>query len=341
MPQNKFSYRWLLKDGYPQSNDGSVLKNNYNVFGTFINAGGSTMGYKLAGYNHLGGVEIDDKTASDYKRLHNPKYLFIEDIRDFLNREDIPRELYDLDILDGSPPCTTFSINGLKKESQGINKKFAEGNKFQVLDTLVFEYAKLIIKLKPKVFLFENVAGFVSDIGKAYFNRFILMLRDYYTMQAFLINGASMGLPQSRKRCFIIGYKKEYNLPKIDLTFNEKIVPFSEICDHTDTKKNISDRAFLNWSTGEGASIWRFESKIRVFSNKPLPTFQTRQNFNAIYPRRLNKKEILLGSSYPLDFDCKRYVFYCGMGVPPLMIANISLQIKEQWLDKIYNEPKC
>lgn len=70
--QNKFNYKWYLKDGYPQSIDNSVQKNNYKVFGIFINGGGSSMGYKLAGFNHLGGVEIDTESAECYKINHNP-----------------------------------------------------------------------------------------------------------------------------------------------------------------------------------------------------------------------------------------------------------------------------
>ncbi len=70
MNKHKFKYRWNLSDGYPKSN-------GLNVFGTFICGGGSTMGYKLAGFNHLGGVEIDPKIAAVYKANHNPKYLYI------------------------------------------------------------------------------------------------------------------------------------------------------------------------------------------------------------------------------------------------------------------------
>ena len=73
MSKYKFNYKWYLKDGYPESN-------RLKVFGTFICGGGSTMGYKLAGFEHLGGVEIDPPIADIYKTNHNPKYLFIEDI---------------------------------------------------------------------------------------------------------------------------------------------------------------------------------------------------------------------------------------------------------------------
>ena len=90
---NNFPYKWFLKNGYPKVN-------GLNVFGTFICGGGSTMGYKLAGFNHLGGVEIDERVADVYKTNHNPKHLFVEDLRRFNEREDLPDELFNLDILD-------------------------------------------------------------------------------------------------------------------------------------------------------------------------------------------------------------------------------------------------
>ena len=139
-----------------------LLKNNYNVFGTFICGGGSTMGYKLAGFNHLGGVEIDPPIADVYKTNHNPKYLYLQDIRDFNKRNDLPIELYSLDILDGSPPCSTFSMAGSREKGWGKEKVFREGQTMQTLDDLVFVYCDTIIKLQPKVFLLENVKGIIQ-----------------------------------------------------------------------------------------------------------------------------------------------------------------------------------
>lgn len=81
--RNKFRYDWCMSDGYPQSIDGSVTPSNFVAFGTFISGGGSTMGCKLAGFNHLGGVEIDPKTCECYRENHNPELLYNMDIRDF------------------------------------------------------------------------------------------------------------------------------------------------------------------------------------------------------------------------------------------------------------------
>ena len=110
---HRLPYLWRLADGYPAK---GIEPHGCKVFGTFICGGGSSMGYKLAGYHHLGGVELDPSIAAIYKQNHHPEHLYIEDIRDFNKRTDLPAELYQLDILDGSPPCspTTRSTRARK-----------------------------------------------------------------------------------------------------------------------------------------------------------------------------------------------------------------------------------
>ena len=88
---------WMQKD-YPE-------KNGLKVFSCFACGGGSTMGYKLVGCDVIGCNEIDPRMNKVYVENHHPKYNYLEDIRDFNKREDLPAELYDLDVLDGSPPC--------------------------------------------------------------------------------------------------------------------------------------------------------------------------------------------------------------------------------------------
>lgn len=105
---------WKLKELKSKDKQQTIT-----VFGTFVCGGGSTMGYKLAGFNHLGGVEIDKNMAEIYTKNHAPKYFYLEDIRDFNQREDLPKELFNLDILDGSPPCTSFSLAGKREKGWG------------------------------------------------------------------------------------------------------------------------------------------------------------------------------------------------------------------------------
>ena len=116
-----FPYEWYLKDGYPAK---GIEKNNLKVFSCFACGGGSSMGYKLAGYDVLGCNEIDKRLIEIYKLNHNPKYAFCEPIQDFKNRNDLPDELYNLDILDGSPPCSSFSMAGNREKDWGKDKHF-------------------------------------------------------------------------------------------------------------------------------------------------------------------------------------------------------------------------
>jgi len=93
-----FPYKWQLSDGYPSR---GIDYHGKKVFSTFACGGGSTMGYKLAGYDVLGCNEIDPQMMKVYQNNHHPKYSYLDDIREFRKRNDLPQELYELDILDG------------------------------------------------------------------------------------------------------------------------------------------------------------------------------------------------------------------------------------------------
>lgn len=93
------------------------------------------MGYLLAGYDVIGNIECDPKVNAVYQANLHPEYSYTEDIRDFTVDAGLPGELYDLDILDGSPPCTPFTI--LRKDRDktwGKEVYHIEGGKKQRLD---------------------------------------------------------------------------------------------------------------------------------------------------------------------------------------------------------------
>jgi len=125
----KFTYKWNLKDLE------KVEKNNLKVFSCFACGGGSTMGYKMSGFDVIGCNEIDERMIRVYKKNHNPKLAYNQPIQDFKNREDLPKELYNLDILDGSPPCSSFSMAGNREKDWNKKKKFREGQAEQILMT--------------------------------------------------------------------------------------------------------------------------------------------------------------------------------------------------------------
>lgn len=205
-----FSWDWKLAD-IKQDKD-------VKVFSTFSCGGGSTMGYKRAGFEVIGNVEIDPAMNDIYITNHKPKYNYCEDLRDFNQRTDLPEELYELDILDGSPPCTSFSTVGVRERDWGKSKKFREGQKVQTLDDLFFVFLDTVEKLKPKIVVAENVPGIVAGNAKGYVNAIVKRFRELgYDLQIFQLNSAYMDCPQARNRVFFIANRMNY--PKIKLAF--------------------------------------------------------------------------------------------------------------------------
>jgi DNA (cytosine-5)-methyltransferase 1 len=338
-----FPYEWNLKDGYPSKN---IKPNNLNVFGTFINGGGSSMGYKLAGYNHLGGVEIDPQVADIYKTNHNPKHLYVDDIREFNKRTDLPKELYELDILDGSPPCSTFSMAGSREAAWGKEKVFREGQAKQTLDDLVFVYIETINKLRPKVAILENVKGMIAGNAKAYVKEANKRLDEYgYNVQIFLLNSATMGVPQKRERVFFICSKKELKYPKLKLNFNESVIPFREIENGT-IGKPITGQMLKYWELcPEGNALSKVHPKgnyfgsIKIGMNKVCNTVIASNSSPILHnkkPNYISDDNLCQIGSYPKDYMFKKVdaKYLIGMSVPPVMVAQISHQIFLQWFSK-------
>jgi len=341
---HKFPYKWNLADGYPAK---GIEAHGLKVFGTFICGGGSTMGYKLAGFDHIGGVEIDPKVAEVYKTNHNPKHLFVEDIREFNQRKELPEELYNLDILDGSPPCSSFSMAGNREKDWGKEKVFREGQAKQRLDDLFFDYIALAKRLQPKVVIAENVKGMLQGNAKAYVKRIKSEFEAAgYVVQLFLLNAASMGVPQKRERVFFVCQRKDLNLPKLFLKFDEEIIPYKIFEDLTDQKEvqNRNTRTYLGWiksksgqtfasGIGDGGSMFGYAKINRDDVAKTVVSSNGTYEWHDRIFRKINNKEYKQIGTFPLDYNFKKIEpkYLIGMSVPPVMTAQIAHQIYLQW----------
>lgn len=337
-----FPYKWYLKDDY-----NFVESHHRKVFSCFSCGGGSTMGYKMAGYDVVGCNDIDKRTIELYKVNHKPKYIFDNDIRDLIELDNLPNELYNLDILDGSPPCSTFSVAGEREQTWGKEKVFREGQSKQTLDDLFFYFIKLVNKLKPKIVIAENVKGLITGNAKGYVKQIIEEFNKInYAVQVFLLNGASMGLPQKRERIFFIGQHIN-NTKKLFLSFRQKPILFKKIIDVNDTGNTLSKREYelwLNRKYGEhsladtnkriNGKYSSFNCKY-IYQNKVVPTIVS-SGYNILYdyPRFMNKQELCLASSFPLDYNFlnEKPKYIVGMSVPPVMMANISYEVYKQLL---------
>ena len=203
-PIKSTDWKWTMAEDYPKE------KNGLKVFSCFACGGGSTMGYKLAGCDVIGCCEIDPKMNEVYIKNHHPKHNFLMDIREFNKLDNLPEELYNLDILDGSPPCTTFSMAGDREDSWGKKKKFREGQAEQTLDDLSFVFIETVAKLKPKCVIMENVEGLIKGEAWSYVQRIYKGFGEIgYEVGHWLLKGEHMGVPQKRHRVFFIALRND------------------------------------------------------------------------------------------------------------------------------------
>lgn len=339
-----FTYKWNLKDLK------NVEKNGLKVFSCFACGGGSTMGYKMSGYEVVGCNEIDPEMMAIYKKNHNPKYSFLESIETFKLRNDLPEELYNLDILDGSPPCSSFSMAGSREKKWGVKKKFREGQADQVLDDLFFHYIDLAKKLQPKVVVAENVKGMLAGNAKGYVKMINGLFNvSGYNVQLFLLNGATMGLPQKRERVFFVCSRKDLELPKLKMNFNETPITLIEaigkekpdLKDWQDLRPSLSKywhKIPLGQSVSKVNESGSSFCRIKAHPNKVHPTITADlPSMHWKEPRHLGLKEVSLLCSFPIDYhfkNSKQGTYQMGMSVPPLMMHKISQEIYRQWFLK-------
>jgi DNA (cytosine-5)-methyltransferase 1 len=277
----------------------------------------------------------------------------------------LPAELYDLDILDGSPPCSSFSMAGNRGEDWGKEKKFREGQAEQVLDTLFFDFIDLAKKLQPKVVIAENVKGLLLGDARAYVSR---IYEEFYAagyiVQHWLFDASTMGVPQKRERVFFIALRKDLSeqfmeaidmftmAPKLHLQFNEPKILFNEFyelnnneypvsefylslwkekLDGDDSFANINERVRNKKNTGFGTNF--------LYKSKVCGTLTTKKDCYVLFdePRYLSDYETKCVGSYPQDYNfCgSKPQYLIGMSVPPVMTAQIAKQVFDQWLSKI------
>lgn len=337
---NKFCYKWFLKDGYPALN---IEKHNSTVFSTFACGGGSSMGYKLAGFNVIAANDIDQEMQKVYIKNHNPKYFLLDDIRSLLLK-DLPKELYNLDILDGSPPCSTFSMSGSREKAWGKEKKFREGQAMQTLDDLFFDFIALAQKLKPKIVISENVKGLIQGNAKGYVAEIVRKFNlAGYDTQVFLLNASTMGVPQRRQRVFFLSRRKDLKLQEIKLNFNEEQIIFKKIDEGKIDNFERIEKSRLKYydKVSPGKSISNAHPKGSFFNSIRLSMFKVANTiasgsylYHPYQKRKLTKNELMQIGSFPLDYDFIdiKPIYLIGMSVPPVMMAQVANQVYEQWL---------
>jgi len=325
---NKPDCAWVLADL------DNVPSNGVKVMSTFACGGGSSMGYKRAGCEIVAANDIDPEMAWHYQRNLKPKHYFLCPIGDLITG-DLPPELFDLDILDGSPPCSTFSMAGSREKAWGKDKHFREGQAKQVLSDLFFDYLDLVERLKPKVAIAENVKGMILGNAKGYTKLIMARFREIgYRPQLFLINAADCGVPQRRERVFFCAVRNDINVPPLRLAPTHRWISAGEAC--ADVRDDLGGYQMVTASNQRHTLAGRLKPWPMT---QPSPTLVAQSRDELIDQKKVFASWTYADAkrlgSFPDDYQAKsdkigKYMI--GMSVPPKMTEVVARAVCSQWL---------
>ena len=319
-------------------------QNKFTVISTFAGGGGSSTGYRLAGGKILCVNEFVGEARKTYKLNYPDTIIMPDDIKqltgkDFLETAGIQKG--ELDILDGSPPCSAFSMCGTLGKSGskhsdgwGKTKKYSDGKIVENIEDLFFEYLRVAEEIKPKVIIGENVAGLLAGEAKLKLNEIVNTFEKIgYDVSYKILDASHFGVPQSRRRVIFIAVREDVteaiglsfmNIAGIFPTESKDVVTVGEALDGLEL-----DPEEVKWCTDtwlnsahykDTASLmpddpdkvlggndfhpkgWHFNVK-KMSRHHPAPTITTNADVcHFIAKRRLTISEIKRIMSLPDDF---------------------------------------
>lgn len=310
------------------------------VISTFAGCGGSSLGYKMAGFKELLAVEWDDNAVETFKLNFPEVPVYHGDIAKLTGAECMrlagglkPGEL---DVFDGSPPCQGFSTAGKRKFDDPRNSLFKE-------------YARLLAELQPKAFVMENVTGMIKGHMKQAYLKIMATLRGCgYTAKGEVMNAMYYGVPQARQRVIIIGVRNDLMIePTHPKPQTEPIAIMDGIAgaDTTGTPPFNDKYAMLYDRVPAGGNAQSvigkgFNNCVKPHPRKPSPTLpktQTGRGFATI-AHPIEKRALSIGEakrigSFPDDFkltgNYSTQFMRIGNSVPPLLMKAIAEHIRK------------
>jgi DNA (cytosine-5)-methyltransferase 1 len=320
-----------------------------NVVSFFCGCGGSSLGYKLAGCDVRLASDFNPRALETYRMNFPDIVTLLEDIRNVRGGDVLELAgLGELDILDGSPPCTPFSMSGDRERTWNRVMMHTGEHRAQRTDDLFFEYVRLISEIRPRAFVAENVSGLVKGNAKIYYNEIVSRMKGAgYAVKPYLLNAADFEVPQSRERVMIVGVRKDIPIngaklakhPKISFLQAVRELPRDAAAEARLTQAMA--RSFKSAYTHylrQGEAISRYHPKgfgfnfSRVSLHEPCPTVTDNWIIHPTENRRLTLAEVMRCSSFPDWFrflsEGEGYMRLAN-SVPPNLIKNVAKYVIE------------
>lgn len=230
---------------------------SYKVIDLFCGCGGLSEGFRLAGFDIVGGIDFNKQATETFKRNFSSAKVICKDLSKF-NVEDIKKsflEIDNVDVIIGGPPCQGFSSANRYhlEESDPRNKLF-------------FEFVKFIDIFNPKVVLIENVRGIVTNKnGYAKQRIYEIFEQRGYKVTHKILDSSNYGIPQKRLRNFFVMTKTKMEFDFERLTHSKELITVKE-------------------AIGE---LYEFktENEIFILNNPPVTNYQKylRSSTNMVY----------------------------------------------------------
>ena len=188
-------------------------QNKFTVVSCFAGGGGSSTGYRLAGGKILLINEFVEEAIASYKKNYPDTPVLVDDIKkyagkDFLNKINLKKG--DLDILDGSPPCSAFSVAGKREKGWDKTKSYSDGKTVENIEDLFLEFIRVANEIKPKIIVAENVKGITFGEATKKLNEFIKAFESIgYYVTYRVLNAADFGVAQGRERTIFICVRED------------------------------------------------------------------------------------------------------------------------------------
>lgn len=305
--------------------------NGFNVISLFSGCGGSCLGFRMAGFRVLWANEFVE-AARDTYRANSETLLDARDIRTVQPEEILaatglkPGELH---VLEGSPPCASFSTAGVRERDWAKVKKYSDT--VQRSDDLFHEYARILRGLMPQAFVAENVSGLVKGVAKGYFIEILTALKSCgYRVKAKVLDAQWLGVPQARQRVIFMGVREDLGR---EPAYPEPL-PY-----------RFSVRDALPWITDCTTRAHGFTKSTDLSPQKPAPTLTTSQGVGygghqviaaEAESRKFTIDELKRICAFPDDFvltgTYAQQWERLGRAVPPLMMRAVASALRDKVL---------
>lgn len=318
----------------------SLEWNGVNVVSTFSGAGGSCLGYRMAGCRVLWANEFIPQAQLTYKSNHLNSYLSEKDIREVTGEEilnQIKLDVGEIDIFDGSPPCSSFSSSGTREKGWGQVKKYSDRE--QRTDDLFCQYSRLLRELQPKTFVAENVSGLIKGTARGQFIEILEELKSCgYNVRAKLLDAKYLGVPQSRQRLIFIGVRNDLNLePVFPKPFQQKPLTTKDVLPHIISVKHGGKKD--NWFLSSKQAHPTVVASGGTVSPTAYFSGGTYVKDDTGLVRKLTIDELKILCSFPEDFvltgDFAQQWERLGRSVPPLMMKEIASNLITGVLNRV------